>query len=175
SVVEAHHLWVGALSSSPIYPRFDNAKGYWGVRYPTRTIESSQSQFCLLQTQKQGIYVAIHDPRIRYLLEFTFEQHPGVVDWVYDQVPEQDTISNLPVHLEFRTCHFVFAHPHSKVQLAPVVMQPYDGDWHAGLDVYKEWRATWFGKPHIAPWLVTFTRGCSCRWTARSRIPASPI
>src|SRR5579864_1783828 len=43
SVVEAHHLWVGALSSDPIYPRFDNAKGYWGVRYPTRTIESSQS------------------------------------------------------------------------------------------------------------------------------------
>ena len=49
-VVEAHHMWVGALFSDPIYPRFDNAKGYWGVRYPTRTIESSQSQFCLLQT-----------------------------------------------------------------------------------------------------------------------------
>ena len=152
SVVEAHHLWVGALSSDPIYPRFDNAKGYWGVRYPTRTIESSQSQFCLLQTQNQGIYVAVHDPEIRYLLESTFEQHPGVVDWVYDDVPKQDDISGLPVHLEFRTCHFVFAHPHSKVKFAPVVIQPYDGDWHAGLDVYKEWRATWFGKPHIAPW-----------------------
>jgi hypothetical protein len=152
SVVEAHHLWVGALSSDPIYPRFDNAKGYWGVRYPTRTIESSQSQFCLIQAQKQGIYVAIHDPEIRYLMEFTFEQHPGDVDWVSDDVPKQDSISGLPVHLEFRTCHFVFAHPHSTVQLAPIVMRPYDGDWHEGLDVYKEWRATWFGKPHIAPW-----------------------
>jgi hypothetical protein len=32
SYMEAHHLWVGALSADPIYPRFDNAKGYWGVR-----------------------------------------------------------------------------------------------------------------------------------------------
>ncbi|HEV2576310.1 MAG TPA: DUF6259 domain-containing protein [Acidobacteriaceae bacterium] len=164
SVVEAHHMWVGALSTDSIYPRFDNAKGYWGVRWPTRTIESSQSQYCLLQAiqpgtaaqpgaaAEQGIYVAIEDPEIRYLMEFTFEQHPGVVDWTYDDVPKEDEISGWPVHLEFRTCHFVFAHPHSKVQFAPIVMRTYDGDWHAGLDVYKQWRETWFKKPRIAPW-----------------------
>jgi hypothetical protein len=154
SYLEAYHLWVGALTADPIYPRFDNAKGYWGVRYPTRTIESSQSQFCLLQAPKQGMYVAIHDPAIRYLLEFTFEQRPGVVDWADDFVPQEDEISGWPVHLEFRTCHFVFAHPHSRFELAPVVMKPYSGDWHAGLDVYKDWRATWFGKPHIARWAL---------------------
>ena len=154
SSLEAHHLWVGALSTDPIYPRFDNAKGYWGVRFPTRTIESSQSQFCLLQAPEQGIYVAIHDPAIRYLLEFTFEQHPGTIDWVDKRVPHEDTISGLPVHLEFRTCHFIFAHPHTQLQLSPVVMRPYSGDWHNGLDVYKEWRATWFGKPHTAAWAL---------------------
>jgi hypothetical protein len=154
SYMEAYHLWVGALSADPIYPRFDNAKGYWGVRYPTRTIESSQSQFCLLQAPDQGIYVAIHDPAIRYLLEFTFEQRPGVVDWVDDMVPREDEISGIPVHLEFRTCHLAFVHPHSHFQLAPVVMHPYTGDWHAGLDVYKEWRSTWFGKPHTAAWAL---------------------
>lgn len=153
ALVEAHHMWTGALMAEEIYPRFVNAKGYWGVRYPTRTIESNQSQFCLLQTPGQGIYVAIHDPEIRYLLEFTFEQRPGVMDWVNSDVPREDEISNLPVHLEFRTCHFTFAHPHSTFQLAPVVMRPYSGDWHAGLDVYKEWRATWFKTPHLAPWV----------------------
>lgn len=152
TVMEAHHLWVGALSSDEIYPHFVNSKGYWGVTYPTKTVESSQSQFCLIQTPQQGIYVAIHDPEIRYLLEFTFEQRPGVVDWVSNDVPREDEISDLPVHLEFRTCHFVFAHPHSNLALAPVVMRPYSGDWHAGLDVYKEWRSTWFKKPHIADW-----------------------
>jgi hypothetical protein len=150
--MQAEHLWVGALSGDEIYPHFGNALGYWGVRYPTKTINTSQSQFCLIQTPEQGIYVAMQDPAIRYLLQFTFEQHPGVVE--ADIVPRQDEISGLPVHLEFRTCHFVFAHPHSSVKLAPVVMRTYTGDWHAGLDVYNQWRSTWFPKPHIAAWAL---------------------
>lgn len=150
--MQAEHLWVGALSGDEIYPRFGNSLGYWGVRYPTKTVSTSQSQFCLLQTPKEGIYVAMHDPAIRYLLHFTFEQHPGNTE--ADFVPRQDEISGLPVHLEFRTCHFIFAHPHSSVDLAPVVMRTYTGDWHAGLEVYSQWRKIWFPKPHIAPWAL---------------------
>ncbi|HEV2487640.1 MAG TPA: DUF6259 domain-containing protein [Terracidiphilus sp.] len=150
--MQAEHMWVGSLHGDEIYPRFGNAKGYWGVRYPTKTIDSNQSQFCLIQTPDQGIYLEMHDPAISYLLQFTFEQHPGVIE--SDNVPRQDEISGIPVHLEFRTCHFVFAHPHSKVKLVPVVMRTYTGDWHAGLDVYKQWRRTWFGKPHIAAWAL---------------------
>jgi hypothetical protein len=152
SHMQVEHLWVGALSGDEIYPHFNNALGYWGIRYPTKSFNSNQSQFCLIQTPEQGIYVAMHDPAIRYLLQFTFEQHPGVVE--ADIVPLGDEISGLPVHLEFRTCHFVFAHPHSSVNLAPVVMRTYTGDWHAGLDVYDKWRSTWFGKPHTAPWAL---------------------
>lgn len=148
----AEHMWVGSLNGDQIYPRFGNALGYWGVRYPTKTIGTHQSQYCLLQSPDQGIYVAMRDPTIRYLLQFTFEQHPGVVE--ADFVPLEDEISGLPVHLQFRTCHFLFAHPHSAVDLAPVVMRTYTGDWHAGLDIYREWRRTWFGEPHIAPWAL---------------------
>jgi len=149
----AHHLWVGALQETELYPHFVNELGYWGVRYPTKNINSNVSQFCLLQAQDQGIYAAVHDPAIRYLLQFTFEQHPGVIDWNENAVPRTDEISGWPVHLEFRTCHFVFTHPKSSVDLAPVVMRPYSGDWHAGLDVYRDWRNTWFGKPHIPEWV----------------------
>jgi hypothetical protein len=152
SHMQVEHLWVGSLLGDEIYPRFNNALGYWGVRYPTKSFNSNQSQFCLIQTPEQGMYVAMQDPAIRYLLQFTFEQHPGVVE--ADIVPQQDEISGLPVHLQFRTCHFIFAHPHSSVTLAPVVIRTYSGDWHAGLDVYKQWRSTWFGKPHTAPWAL---------------------
>ena len=148
--MQTEHLWVGSLQGDEIYPHFGNAKGYWGVKYPTKTIGSNQSQFCLIQTPEEGIYVGMHDPAVRYLLEFTFEQHPGVIEG--DDVPKQDEISGIPVHLEFRTCHFVFAHPNSTVTLAPVVMRTYSGDWHSGLDIYKEWRATWFGTPMIPSW-----------------------
>jgi hypothetical protein len=150
--MQAEHLWIGALSGDEIYPHFGNDLGYWGVRYPTKTINTNQSQFCLIQTPEEGIYVAMHDPAIRYLLQFTFEQHPGVVE--ADIVPKQDEISGIPVHLQFRTCHFIFAHPHSSVELASIVMRTYTGDWHAGLDVYTKWRSTWFGKPHIASWAL---------------------
>lgn len=147
-------LWVGALNSEEIYPRFVNGKGYWGVLYPTKTIESNVSQFCLIRADDQGFYVGMHDTAIRYLLHFTFEQHPGTVDWVANNVPRQDEISGLPVHLEFRACHFLFAHPGSQTEIAPIVLHPYDGDWHAGLDIYKEWRATWFGKPKTPAWAL---------------------
>ncbi len=150
----AERLWVGALNAEEIYPRFTNGKGYWGVLYPTKTIDSNQSQFCLIRTPDQGFYAGMHDPGIRYLLQFTFEQHPGTVDWVVNNAPRQDEISGLPVHLEFRACHFLFTHPGGEVPLAPVVLHPYSGDWHSGLDVYKQWRATWFGAPHTAAWAL---------------------
>jgi len=154
TTMHTERLWVGALNAEEIYPHFHNGKGYWGVLYPTKTIESNVSQFCLIRTPDQGFYVGMHDTAIRYLLHFTFEQHPGTVDWVTDRVPPQDEISGMPVHLEFRTCHFLFAHPGGQVQLAPIVLHPYSGDWHAGLDVYKQWRATWFGKPRTPAWAL---------------------
>lgn len=152
------HMWTGALSGDEVYPHFSNpgGTGYWGIRFPTRTVNGDptfQTQFCLIQSPEQGIYVGVHDPALGYFSQFTFEQHPGVVDWNDDAVPPGEAISGIPVHLEFRVCHFVYLHPQSKVELAPVVLHPYSGDWHAGLDVYKEWRATWFSAPMIPAWV----------------------
>lgn len=150
--LQAEAMWYGNLDSKILYPRFDNEKGYWGVRYPTKTYPSNHSLYCLIQAAKQGLYVEMHDATQPYLLEFTFEQHPGILEENF--VPQQDEISGMPVNLEFRTCHFVFAHPHSSKKLVPVTMRTYDGDWHAGIDVYKQWRSTWFREPHIAPWVL---------------------
>lgn len=148
------HMFTGALAVEEVYPRFSNPAytGYWGIRYPTKSVSSNVCQFCLIQSPQQGIYAAVHDPAVRYLLQFTFEQHPGVIDWNTNDLPRGDEISGIPVHLQFRACHFVFAHPDSTVELAPVVLRPYSGDWHAGLDLYKQWRATWFGTPRIPDW-----------------------
>ena len=150
--LQAEAMWYGNLEDKQLYPRFDNEKGYWGVRYPTKTYQSDHSLYCLIQAASQGLYVEMHDPTQPYLLEYTFEQHPGIVE--QDLVPKQDEISGMPVNLEFRTCHFVFVHPNSSRKFAPVVMRSYDGDWHAGADVYKQWRSTWYKEPHIADWAL---------------------
>jgi len=148
------HMWYANLVGDEIYPQFNNEKGYWGVNFPTKTIDSKQSLFTLIQARDQGLYVGMDDPTQPYLLEWTFEQHPGVVQSISSPVPREEEISGLPVFLHFRTCHFLFVHPHSSKALAPVVIRGYDGDWHAGLDVYKKWRASWYQQPHIAPWAL---------------------
>lgn len=154
SRLQVRTMWYGNLQSDQIYPEFQNEKGYWGVFTPMKTFDSYRSLFCLIQAQNEGLYVEMKDPTQRYLLEYTFEQHPGVVQSINDNVSQQDQISGLPSHLEFRTTHFLFTHPHSQSQLAPVVISAYRGDWHAGVDIYKQWRATWFKPAHPPAWVT---------------------
>jgi len=94
--------------------------------------------------------VELSDPTLPYYMEFVFEQHPGVMHGAV--IPKADEFSGFPVHQEFRICHFAFAAPSSTKKLAPIVMRGYQGDWHAGIDVYKEWRNTWFKTPHLPAW-----------------------
>ena len=143
-------MWYGNLGSDEIYPNFGSEKGYWGVDYPTKTFGSHRSLFCLIQAPQAGLYVEMSDPSLPYYLEYTFEQHPGVLHG--SAVPKTDMLSGFPVHLEFRACHFLFARANSAVTLAPIVMRPYHGDWHAGIDLYKEWRDTWFKTPQLPDW-----------------------
>lgn len=148
------HMWYGNLVGDELYPVFHNEKGYWGVNFPTKSIESKQSLFTLIQSPSEGLYVGMNDHTQPYLMEWTFEQHPGILQSIGDPVPQENTLSGLPVFLQFRTCHFVFVHPHSAKTLAPVVVRGYNGDWHSGLDVYKQWRANWYKQPHIAAWAL---------------------
>ncbi len=150
ATVAARTFWYGNLVYDEIYPNFGNEKGYWGVDFPTKIFGSHRSIFCLLQAQSEGIYVELSDPALPYYMEYTFEQHPGVVHGAV--VPKSDEFSGWPVHLDFRICHFVFVQPGKEKKLAPIVMRGYKGDWHAGVDVYREWRDTWFKKPHLPEW-----------------------
>ena len=160
STVAARTFWYGNLGNDEIYPNFGNEKGYWGVNFPIKTFGSHRSLFCLIQAETEGLYLEMSDPSLPYYLEYTFEQHPGVVHG--SVVPKSDEFSGWPVHQEFRTCHFIFAQPNSTKKLAPIVMRGYKGDWHAGIDVYKEWRNTWFKHLIFPHGRATSTRGQCC-------------
>ncbi len=146
-------MWYGNLESHEIHPRFANAKGYWGVDFPMQTDDSNRSLFSLIQCVNQGLYVQLNDHRAAYLVQYTFEEKPGVLDSIHNRTPESDTLSGTAVHLEFRTTHFPFAAPNSSAKLTPVVLRTYSGNWQAGLDIYKQWRATWFKQPHLPEWV----------------------
>lgn len=131
-----------SLEADEIYPHFENEIGYWGDFYPTKTMESARDLCCLVQAPAQGLCVEMHAPALPYRLQYTFEQHPGVVSSTSNLVPAEDEIGGVPVHLEFRTCHFIFAKPHSTVTLIPVALDFYGGDWQAGIGCYKQLHAT---------------------------------
>ena len=123
-----------------LYPHFNNEKGYWGVFYPLKTRETQQNPFCLIQSPKEGLCVGVNASTVPYRLQYTFEQHPGLISSVNALVPPEDKISGTPVHLEFRMCHFVFTGPHSSTNLVPIALRCYQGDTQAGAALYKQWR-----------------------------------
>lgn len=125
--LEAKHMWYGDLPSQDV------------SRNPT--VQSKQSLFCLIQSPKEGLYVEMHDPTQPYLLNFAFDRSGSARS------------DKNPVHTEFRASHVAYVHPNSTMTLAPVVLQFYNGDWHAGVDLYKAWRATWFKQPHLPAWI----------------------
>jgi hypothetical protein len=151
--MDVRTMWYGNLESQEIYPNFGNSKGYWGDFVPTKTFDSFRSLFCLIQASGQGLYVELHDPAQPYLIEYTFEQYPANVQSVNALVPQQDEISGLPVHIDFRTCHFIFTPPGAKKELVPIVLRTYNGSWHNGVDIYKEWRKSWFKPAHLPDWI----------------------
>ncbi len=124
--IHSEHMWYGSLHQQDI------------SRGPI--VMSRQSLFCLIQSATEGLYVEMHDPTQPYLLNFIFE-------------PRRDSKSaGNPAWVEFHTRHFAYVHPHTTASLVPVVLRGYKGDWHAALDYYKEWRATWFKEPHLPDW-----------------------
>jgi len=121
------HLWYGNLPSEDI------------SRKPG--VQSKQSLFCLVQSTNTGLYVEMHDPTQPYLLNFIFDRRSLTKS------------TNGPMRTEFHTSHVAYVHPDSTMMLAPVVMRFYRGDWHAGVDLYKAWRAIWFKQPHLPAWI----------------------
>lgn len=125
-----------------IYPHFNNEKGYWGDFWPLKTREAQLYPYCLIQAPDEGVYVGVDSGTVPYRIQYTFEQHPGLISSINQLVPPEDEIAGTPVHLEVRACHFLFTAPHSTAKLAPIVVRCYSGDRKAGANIFKQWHST---------------------------------
>lgn len=127
SSISAYTTVKGQLQPDELYPHFRNEKGYWGVTWPTKMLEPQNSHYCLIKSPEETLYVGT-SRHPNYRVQYVFEQHPGVISGVTGLVPQSDEISGIPVHLEFRVCHFVFVGPHSTTTLAPVLVKRQPGE-----------------------------------------------
>ena len=123
--------------------------GYYGTNYPTRILGG---RFILISTPSQGLYVGAHNPDATENVRYMFEAKPGFEGSYGNANPKSDTISGHPVRLTMQVVHYPFLNPGESGLLAPIVLAPYSGDWHAGSDVYKRWLSTWYRPLPMPAW-----------------------
>jgi hypothetical protein len=141
-----------SFPGTPLYPRFRDSRGYWGVDHPSTGLLFERTPYLLVTNGTEGLYMGAHRRGDQPGVDHTFEQKPGHRDFFSKGVPRGEEISGHPVRLENRNVHFPFIEPGQRKTLTPVVLQPYVGTWHAGVDVYKKWRSSWFTRAKVPTW-----------------------
>jgi hypothetical protein len=144
-----------SLSSSPLYPNFSNHVGYFGYDLPAQLRNlGTDTQFLLLQSDTRGLYIASHDPTQQQVIQICLALTPAYADSFNSSATDPThTIPDASVLIDPN--HLCFIQPHSTQLSQPLVFTPYLGDWHAGADLYKTWRATWFKRRASPAWVQT--------------------
>jgi hypothetical protein len=140
-----------------LWPHYDNLRGYYGVDYPTQFHPGApfsgtpMSPFFLLRGEKQGLYAGAVSSSTEYVAWHT-ELRPGYGSSIDARVPEVLEISGKEVATRFAAIHVPYLQPGETRSLTPIALQPYQGGWQQGCDIYKRWRDTWFKTPPLPKW-----------------------
>ncbi|RPJ38328.1 MAG: hypothetical protein EHM21_17015, partial [Chloroflexi bacterium] len=140
-----------------LWPRYDNLRGYYGVDYPTQFHPSPpysgtpMCPFFLLRGEHQGLYAGTVSPSTEYVAWHT-ELRPGYGSSIDHRVPETHNIAGKDVATRFAAVHVPYIQPGETRELTPIALQPYQGGWQQGCDIYKAWRDAWFKMPEIPAW-----------------------
>lgn len=139
----------GNLSVMPLWNPASQNTGYFGTDYPTRILDG---RFILASTPDQGLYVGAHNQDAEENVKYMFEVKPGLENSFGDHNPKTTSMSGHPARLTMQVVHYPFLNSGESGPLAPIVLTPYRGDWHAGVDIYKRWLATWFHPEPMPSW-----------------------
>lgn len=151
----------GTAAQLRMWPKFENICGYWGVDYPTQMASRGASAgatpvspFMLVLAsgqgadgkpgREQGLYVGVAE-RDKDLVSWHSELVPGLGDAMLGG-PAQDAT------IRFSTVHLPFIQPGATKRLTPVAVELFQGDWHAGVDIYRRWRDAWLPAPTAPRW-----------------------
>ena len=145
----------GNLVRTEIYPTMPDEVG-GGSNYPTIFANNSGYgivRYILVSALGQGLYIGTHDTTGRELVSYSTELRPGYVTNYQKRAPAGASIDGHPVSLVLGAVHFPFLNAGESGPLETVVISPYTGDWHSGVDIYKKWKATWFEAPVSPAWV----------------------
>ncbi|MFP3466477.1 DUF6259 domain-containing protein [Leifsonia sp. SIMBA_070] len=148
----------GSGMAQPMWPQFQNSAGYHGVDVPTQLAQQWMAgygtpvvPYTLLQSDGQGLYVGVEEPTVEFVA-WHAELWPGYADSLEASVPLTDELAGVPVRTRFAAVHIPYLLAGQSRTLVPLALEFYEGDWHAGADVYSRWRETWFAPAAVPAW-----------------------
>ena len=141
----------------PLWPRYQNMLGYFGVDHPTQFSQSAHAvgapmtPYILLRGPRQGLYVGVCEPSAEIVAWHT-ELRPGYGTSIDGRVPEETVISGKDVATRFAAVHVPYIQPGETRALTPIALQAYQGGWQQGVDIYKAWRNCWMAPAPVPAW-----------------------
>jgi hypothetical protein len=111
--------------------------------------------FTLVHNTKQGLYLSSEDHELNEYIRCMYETFPTgdfseVAGGIYSG---KDNEERKHIRVQLKAARMLYLQPESSVTFVPVIITPYKGSWHAGADIYKKWRNTWFREPHRPDWV----------------------
>lgn len=130
-----------------LYPRVSSSYTGW--------CNLPEASFALIHDEKQGLYLSSKDEKLNELIRCMYEILPKEGYGVYagGALSKVDNGERNQMRVQLKANRGIYTQPNMNTTLVPVVLKPYTGTWHAGVDIYKEWRKTWFVAPHRPEWV----------------------
>ena len=140
------------MGSLSLWPAFGNHVGYYGYDTPAQLRHlGTDTQFCLVLSDTRGLYFGYHDRGQKQTVQLCFYLAPAYVDSFNSSAVHAGRTADSAIGIDPN--HLCFIQPGASQTSEALVMEPFTGDWHAGADIYKAWRASWFKRPKMPQWV----------------------
>lgn len=145
-IFQHQHINYSNLTSTEIYPTTQNYGGSSSLPV---------NSFALFNNLKEGLYVSSKDQNLSEYVNCRYNILPSddLSKIIGSAWSKKDNGERLKMRMEIQAIRMIFVQPYSEVKLVDVVLTPYTGTWHVAVDIYKEWRATWYVAPHRPDWI----------------------
>ncbi|GHS91432.1 hypothetical protein FACS1894203_2180 [Bacteroidia bacterium] len=141
------HMNYTKLDKRELYPNVGGTYTGWS--------NLPEAAFTLIHNEKQGLYISSKDINLDEYIRCVYEILPKDTYGAYCGSALSKTGNGERDHmrLQLKASRSIYLPEKTNRTLVPVVMNPYIGAWHAGVDIYKEWRKTWYVAPHRPDWV----------------------
>lgn len=141
------------MNSTPLWPTFGNQVGYYGYDTPAQLRNvGTDTQFTLILGDTRGLYLGYHDSRQKHVVQMCLSLSPAYTD-SFNSIAVDSSQKVADAAIGIDPNHLCFMQPGVTQNSEALVLEPFNGDWHDGADIYKAWRRSWFKPLKNPPWV----------------------